>query len=158
MTGMTLQLTHDPNPRECATLLAALRYWQSTIAEKFSTGANLPHVPAGLREHFLDENVEPLNSEEIDALCRDISLQPAKENFPSDDEGVVAVTSTQQYAASGGVRCPWCRSGEIEGGQFAVEAGIATQPMHCLGCSREYQDIYRPGGISDGTISGPHPW
>jgi hypothetical protein len=144
MTDVTLQLTRNPSPRECATLLAALRYWQSVITENFREGSNLSHVPAELREHFADENVEPLNSEEIDALCEDINLQPAPGAvFPSDDEGTLPMMSTQQYAIQGGVRCPWCKSSEIEGGQFDVQEGVAFQPIHCHGCRREYTDVYR---------------
>jgi hypothetical protein len=143
MTKMTLQLTRNLNPCECATLLAALRYWQNAITENFGKSSNLSRIPAELREHFLDENVEPLTSEEIDALCEGISLQPAKEDFPSDNEGMVAVMSTQQYAANSGVCCPWCQSREIEGSQFEVEAGVAVQPIRCLACLREYRDLYR---------------
>ena len=144
MTDTTLQLTRNPNPRECATLLAALRYWQSVITNNFGEGSNLSRVPAELREHFLDERVEPLTSEEIDALCEDITLHPTAEaTFLSDDKGILAVMSTQQYAIKDGVRCPWCKSNEIEGGQFDVQEGVAFQPIHCHGCLREYTDVYR---------------
>jgi hypothetical protein len=141
MAGLTLQLTRNPSPRECTTLLAALRYWQSVITEE---GSNLSRVPAELREHFADENVEPLNSVEIDTLCEEINLQPAPEAvFPSDDKGTLAMMSTQQYAIRGGVRCPWCKSSEIESRQFDVQQGVAFQPIHCRGCRREYTDVYR---------------
>ena len=148
MADLALQLTRNPNARECATLLAALRYWQNGIADNFGSGSKISRVPAELREHFLDENVEPLTSEEIDSLCEDINLQPIPEStFPSDDEGALAVMSTQQYAERNGARCPWCKSTEIEGNQFDVEEGVAFQPIHCRDCLRNWTDVYHLVGF-----------
>ena len=140
MTDVTLQLTRNPSPRECATLLAALRYWQSVITENFREGSNLSHVPAELREHFTDENVEPLNSEEIDALCENINLQPAPGAiFPSDDVGTLPMMSTQQYAIQSGVRCPGANQARLRAAsltfrkaslfsRFTVMAAAASIP------------------------------
>ena len=54
--------------RELATVLAALRHWQSDRAED----ENVPNSA----EHF-DLTITPLNVEEIDELCERL-------NFPSD--------------------------------------------------------------------------
>jgi hypothetical protein len=55
-------LTHE----ECATILAALRYWQENIT------AGMCVFPAAF-DHF-DDGTEPLNAREIDELCEAINL------------------------------------------------------------------------------------
>ncbi len=47
-------------PKELATVLAALRYWQQDL--------NANDEPP-ISEHFEDAGVEPLDTDEIDDLC-----------------------------------------------------------------------------------------
>jgi hypothetical protein len=61
--------------RETATVLAALRNWQEITSEE---GGNDPRELSP--NHF--EDVEPLSSKEISALCQKI-------NFEDDDQGDV---------------------------------------------------------------------
>jgi hypothetical protein len=49
----------------------------------------------------------------------------------------------EQYLASHGLRCPWCRSEMIEGDSVEVDSGHASQEVHCVDCGREWRDIYK---------------
>jgi len=53
------------------------------------------------------------------------------------------------YIQRGGVACPFCKSSNIEGRQFDVQAGTAWQPMSCTDCNREWNDVYRLDAISE---------
>jgi hypothetical protein len=53
------------------------------------------------------------------------------------------------YIQRGGVACPFCGSSNIEGRQFDVQAGTAWQPMTCMDCNREWNDVYRLDAISE---------
>lgn len=57
---MTIEIT----PRELATILAALRYWQGDVAEQAGECGS-PYNK--WHEHFAEH--EPLDSDEIDKLC-----------------------------------------------------------------------------------------
>ena len=46
-------------------------------------------------------------------------------------------TKVKPYIDHGGVECPFCYSGNIEGGQVEVDAGTAHQPMRCTDCDAE---------------------
>lgn len=50
--------------------------------------------------------------------------------------------TNDEYKNNGGTKCPFCQSENIEGGQFTVDAGIATQPMGCTDCESEWDDQY----------------
>lgn len=54
--------------------------------------------------------------------------------------------SDAEYVRIGGVRCPHCRSEDIEGGQFEVEAGDVWQPVWCRACGQKWEDIYKLAG------------
>jgi hypothetical protein len=49
----------------------------------------------------------------------------------------------KQYAKSGGVCCPVCRSEIIEGGPLYVENGYTYQDMACTDCGAEWVDEYK---------------
>ena len=51
-------------------------------------------------------------------------------------------TKVKPYIDHGGVECPFCYSGNIEGGQVEVDAGTAHQPMRCTDCDAEWNDVY----------------
>jgi len=65
------EIQHNLNDREVATVLHALRSLQF--------GCNSDEC-----DHF-DDNVEPLNSDEIDALCERINLAPKHASSNSFD-------------------------------------------------------------------------
>jgi len=58
------------NPRELATVLAALRYWQDQVG-----GGPVPSI---VREHF-GSYLLPLTNPEIDALCERLNTAPEPE-------------------------------------------------------------------------------
>ena len=51
--------------------------------------------------------------------------------------------SDEVYVRKRGARCPVCRSDQIEGGPVEIDAGEARQPITCLNCRAEYDDIYK---------------
>lgn len=61
---MTVHIT----PRDLATVLAALRYWQQDLAENDGAGPISP-------DHF--DDCEPLTVEEIDDLCERLNVGAA---------------------------------------------------------------------------------
>lgn len=52
-----------------------------------------------------------------------------------------------EYVASGGVRCPLCGSGAIEGGSMHANAGEITQEVGCSRCEFRWTDVYVLVGI-----------
>src|SRR3990167_2422848 len=66
------------------------------------------------------------------ALCQPVEEQPA----------MAPALSSDAYAAEGGVRCPSCGSDQLEGGSVEIDTGIAWQPVTCLGCEAEWNDLY----------------
>lgn len=48
----------------------------------------------------------------------------------------------EKYVRTGGVRCLFCGSEQIEGGAFECNAGMAGQEVRCLDCSEEWIDVY----------------
>jgi len=48
------------------------------------------------------------------------------------------------------VRCPWCRSGDIEAVSHphAID-GSATQSVMCYSCGKRWSDIYRLNDIQE---------
>ena len=49
----------------------------------------------------------------------------------------------EEYIETGGTSCPFCGSGEIEGGFVEVNGGSAHQKIRCLLCGEEWHDIYK---------------
>jgi len=52
--------------------------------------------------------------------------------------------SEQEYVSSRGVRCPFCGAEDIEGdSRVEVDAGVATQEVHCNACGEDWEDVYQ---------------
>ena len=48
------------------------------------------------------------------------------------------------------VRCPWCRTGEIESPpDLKADSGEARQLVMCCKCGRRWTDIYRLSGVQE---------
>lgn len=47
------------------------------------------------------------------------------------------------------LKCPHCRSEQIEGGPTMVEGNEAWQKMGCNECQKSWQDIYTLSDIED---------
>ena len=59
----------------------------------------------------------------------------------------------KDYLEAGGVRCPFCKSHDIEAGRFdGGEDGTAWQDVICHGCTAEWKDVYKLDRIE--TIEG----
>mgnify|MGYP001161685594 CR=1 FL=1 len=55
----------------------------------------------------------------------------------------------KKYVESKGVRCPYCKSEDIEGGFIEVNAGVAQQNIRCNNCGEEWTDTYTLNGIEN---------
>ena len=52
--------------------------------------------------------------------------------------------SDQEYVAAGGLKCPHCGEGDIEGnGGVEIEAGTAWQEVGCGNCQKTWIDVYK---------------
>jgi hypothetical protein len=47
------------------------------------------------------------------------------------------------YIKNKGVKCPFCKSSQIEGDDVDINTGIASQEMGCLECEAIWWDIYK---------------
>ena len=47
------------------------------------------------------------------------------------------------YIKGGGIKCPLCRSVDIEGGFVQTDTSLAWQRMQCNKCEARWRDIYR---------------
>ena len=66
----------------------------------------------------------------------------------------------RRYLRTHGVRCPYCRSDQIEGGAIDVDCGQAIQPVTCLSCGKRWRDIYVLNdieGLQDDTPDAQAP-
>jgi len=59
-----------------------------------------------------------------------------------------------KYVRSGGVYCPWCKSGDLTGAGFDVDGGTATQDIICQSCGKTWSDVYKLIGY-DANYCGP---
>lgn len=57
------------------------------------------------------------------------------------------IMASAEYVAIRGVRCPHCRSEDIEGGDITVEAGAAWQSVGCNECHQQWTDTYQLTGF-----------
>ncbi len=66
-------------------------------------------------------------------------------------------TDEQQkaYVASGGVKCPFCKGGNLEGSNWNCDSGAAWQDISCTDCGAYWTDIYNLVGMTD--IEPPEP-
>lgn len=54
----------------------------------------------------------------------------------------------QEYLVTGGSKCPYCASTNIEGGAGEFDIGVAFQEIRCLECGEEWQDNYTLSGVA----------
>jgi C4-type Zn-finger protein len=55
----------------------------------------------------------------------------------------------QDYLNENGTKCPYCQSTQLNGEQFDVNAGIATQNVECMSCGEYWKDVYRLDNIRE---------
>jgi transcription elongation factor Elf1 len=46
--------------------------------------------------------------------------------------------------------CPYCDSESVEGGQLDVDGNHVSQPVACLACHKEWEDVYVLSDIVEG--------
>jgi hypothetical protein len=51
-----------------------------------------------------------------------------------------------EYAACGGLKCPFCRSGNLEGDKPEPDGDSAVSDERCLDCEAEWKGIWQPVG------------
>jgi DNA-directed RNA polymerase subunit RPC12/RpoP len=56
-------------------------------------------------------------------------------------------TRERLYIESGGVKCPYCRSENIEGGSRNMDGNWISFEVTCLECKRDWEDIYTLTGV-----------
>lgn len=65
----------------------------------------------------------------------------------ADEEAALSSSKAmteRQYVRSKGLRCPFCKSSDIEGtAGVDVDGGFAMQDMRCNNCERHWTDHYR---------------
>lgn len=61
--------------------------------------------------------------------------------------------SSKDYTKQGGVKCPNCKSEDIEGFDVDVDFGTASQPVTCNDCGADWVDIYNLVGYEDLFVS-----
>jgi Zn ribbon nucleic-acid-binding protein len=49
----------------------------------------------------------------------------------------------RKYLSSGGARCPYCGSEDIQGESVQIEEGAAVQEVSCIDCDSQWYDIYK---------------
>lgn len=73
------------------------------------------------------------------ASCnKEFSSMPPKEN--PEDEWLEL--RRIEYLNNKGMRCPICRSNNIEGGSFEADDNTSWQPCSCAKCGAEWNDVY----------------
>jgi hypothetical protein len=55
----------------------------------------------------------------------------------------------EKYVTDGGVRCPYCDSGDIEGGYIETDMGVAEQKIWCNQCGKRWWDYYNLSSIEE---------
>lgn len=55
---------------------------------------------------------------------------------------------TQTYIKAGGAKCIVCPGTNIEGGSVEIDAGGASQSVHCTDCGASWVDEYTLSGVS----------
>lgn len=48
----------------------------------------------------------------------------------------------ESYIQSGGARCPFCGSEDLDGHGVNIDSGTASQEMMCTDCGQGWFDIY----------------
>jgi transcription elongation factor Elf1 len=59
--------------------------------------------------------------------------------------GTMAELSQEQreWYLNHSANCPFCHSGQIEGGSVEIDAGGAWQEVSCVECGEQWVDIYK---------------
>lgn len=58
------------------------------------------------------------------------------------------MTTNEQHVHNGGNQCPYCNSGNIEGGDIHIDFGCAWQDVTCNDCEKKWQDTYTLTGYT----------
>ena len=59
--------------------------------------------------------------------------------------------NSKEYAAKGGLHCPYCYGKDIEGdGEVSTDVGVAWQNMSCIDCDAKWRDEYSLTGYTTG--------
>lgn len=56
--------------------------------------------------------------------------------------------SQRRYVKCGGICCPFCGGGNIEGGPVEIDGGDAWQEITCADCEADWTDHYTLTGYS----------
>lgn len=67
------------------------------------------------------------------------SLFPEKPEKPKK----LSNNDKRHYIGARATICPYCGSGNIEGGDREADSGVMTQTVKCNKCKRTWTDIYR---------------
>lgn len=59
--------------------------------------------------------------------------------------------TSKEYAKQGGVRCPVCRSANIEGDRVEIDDSGAWQAVDCADCGAAWIDTYKLTGYTNLT-------
>ena len=57
--------------------------------------------------------------------------------------GKLTKIQKDKYLEGGGCWCPYCGSDNIEGHAFETDSALAWQPIVCLSCNKEWDDVYK---------------
>lgn len=64
-----------------------------------------------------------------------------------DDWMKLTEENVNDYVRGGGVKCPFCESENIVGGDREIDCGMTYQEVSCDGCAERWTDIYTLVGI-----------
>lgn len=56
-------------------------------------------------------------------------------------------TQVDDYVRSGGIKCPFCESENIVGGDKENNDGVSSQEVSCDDCAERWMDIYTMTGV-----------
>lgn len=57
--------------------------------------------------------------------------------------------NARQYLENRGVSCPFCGSGDIEGGSMDFEVGEIAQRISCHECGEMWTDVYKLAAVAN---------
>lgn len=81
----------------------------------------------------------------INQLLDEYQERSLHEIHDDDEDDLTALRkpmTTEQYVETGGTRCPFCRSQNLDGGPFEADAGGATQEVGCNDCGKSWLDVH----------------
>ena len=56
-------------------------------------------------------------------------------------------SALRKYLDNDACECPFCGSGNIEGGPVEIDLGSAWQKVSCVDCEKEWSDLYTLTGV-----------